>query len=73
MSIFEKDYQSLKDIDGLLKCVSDIVLNLAGNSQTLNALNLDRINIEALYKFVPPEMQVSYSFNIGNALVINEY
>lgn len=58
MSKMEADNQKLKKIDGPLRSIGNVLLNFTGNSQTLNALNFERINVEPLYNLVPLEMQV---------------
>lgn len=57
-NVLQEDYQTLKDMDNLINYISNIVLNLAGNSLTLNSLNFDRINTDPIYELVPPEKQV---------------
>ncbi|XP_001605050.1 uncharacterized protein LOC100121437 isoform X1 [Nasonia vitripennis] len=57
-NVLQNDYQTLKDIDNLINYISNIVLNLAGNSLTLNSSNFDKINADPIYKLIPPEKQV---------------
>ncbi|XP_011494269.1 PREDICTED: uncharacterized protein LOC105359369 [Ceratosolen solmsi marchali] len=54
----QNDYEFLKEMNEVLKCLGNIVLNIIGNLPTLNALNFSRIDVDPIYKLVPPELQV---------------
>jgi hypothetical protein len=57
-SVLQTDYEHLQKTNEVLTCIGNIVLNIIGNLPTLNALNFSHIDIDPIYKLVPPEMQV---------------
>lgn len=64
----EQDCNELKELGEFVQKLNNIVSNITGDSQVLDGLVIDRINIERIWNSVQPESQVDVTYYFSNSI-----